>query len=229
MAQSAVHGLEPRKTPVQARSTETVEAIFEAAIQVLLAVGSARLTTTRVAARAGVSVGTLYQYYPNKQALLYAVLERHLEGIFAAVEQACRESCSKPLAQMSTALVDAFVTAKLQRTDVSKALYAVHADLDGARLVSRVHQRAERAIVAMLECVPGIQKDTLPFAARMLISTMAGTARHVLEAGASPAAKRDLREHLHLLCGAYLERLAALPWPERAPLTMRNATPKDGV
>jgi AcrR family transcriptional regulator len=68
--------LEPRKTPVQARSTVTVEAIYEATFQVLLAVGGPeRLTTTRVAERAGVSVGTLYQYFPNKQSLLFSVLE----------------------------------------------------------------------------------------------------------------------------------------------------------
>ena len=63
--------------PVQKRPGLTVEAIAETTIQVLLAVGLDRSTTTRVAERAGVSVGTLYQYYPNKQALLYAVLEVH--------------------------------------------------------------------------------------------------------------------------------------------------------
>ena len=68
---------EPRKTPLQARSKVTVEAIFEATIQVLLSHGRDRLTTTRVAQRAGASVGTLYQYYPNKQSLLFAVLENH--------------------------------------------------------------------------------------------------------------------------------------------------------
>ncbi len=73
--------LDPRKTPVQARSTATVEAIAEATIQVLLSQGANRLTTTRVAERAGVSVGTLYQYYPNKQSLLFAVLENHLNKV----------------------------------------------------------------------------------------------------------------------------------------------------
>ncbi|MGA8619494.1 MAG: TetR/AcrR family transcriptional regulator [Candidatus Sulfotelmatobacter sp.] len=72
-----LHTIEPKKTPVQRRSTVTVEAISEATIQVLLAVGLDRLTTTRVAERTGVSVGTLYQDYPNKQSLLYAVLKVH--------------------------------------------------------------------------------------------------------------------------------------------------------
>ena len=68
MPANVLVAFEPRKTPIQARSTVTVEAIFEATIQVLLSRGADRLTTTRVAERAGVSVGTLYQYYPNKQS-----------------------------------------------------------------------------------------------------------------------------------------------------------------
>ena len=78
MSQRAQVVLEPRKSPVQARSTASVHAILEATIQVLLKVGKERLTTTRVASRAGVSVGTLYQYFPNKSALLQAALKRHL-------------------------------------------------------------------------------------------------------------------------------------------------------
>ena len=73
MPAATLTAFEPRKTPVQARSTFTVEAISEATIQVLLSHGADRLTTSRVAARAGVSVGTLYQYYPNKRSLLFAV------------------------------------------------------------------------------------------------------------------------------------------------------------
>ena len=82
--------LKPRKAPRQARAEATLCAIFEATIQVLLAGGERHLTTTRVAERAGVSVGTMYQYYPHKQALLYAVLQSHLAHISAAVEAACR-------------------------------------------------------------------------------------------------------------------------------------------
>ena len=73
--------LEPRKSPVQARSAASVDAILEATIQVLLNVGKERLTMTRVALRAGVSVGTLYQYFPNKSALLQAALKRRLTEV----------------------------------------------------------------------------------------------------------------------------------------------------
>src|ERR1700677_3879026 len=105
--------LEPRKLPVQARSAASVDAILEATIQVLLSVGKQRLTTTRVASRAGVSVGTLYQYFPNKSALLQAVLRRHLDEVTEAVERACREQKGNTLQHMATALITAFLEAKM--------------------------------------------------------------------------------------------------------------------
>src|SRR5882757_2358113 len=140
MAQNAQTAFEPRKTPVQARSAVTVEAISEATIQVLLSDGVERLTTTRVAERAGVSVGTLYQYYPNKQSLLFAVLADHLDKVAAAVEAACEQARHKPLADMIRAVVEAFVDVKMERVDVSLALYQFAADVGGPALAKRVGQ-----------------------------------------------------------------------------------------
>lgn len=71
--------VQPRRKPVQSRSTATVEAIVEAAAQVFARHGYAAGTTNRIAVRAGVSTGTLYQYFPNKDAILVALIERHLE------------------------------------------------------------------------------------------------------------------------------------------------------
>ena len=70
--------LEPRKKPVQGRSRASVEAILTAAAQVFEANGYAAGTTNRIAERAGVSVGTLYQYFPSKEAIVVALLEEHL-------------------------------------------------------------------------------------------------------------------------------------------------------
>jgi AcrR family transcriptional regulator len=60
-----------RKAPKQARSTDLVAAILQAATQVLATEGAQRFTTARVAEKAGVSIGSLYQYFPNKAAILF--------------------------------------------------------------------------------------------------------------------------------------------------------------
>ena len=74
--------LEPRKMPRQRRAQATVEDVLAAAAQVFEALGYAAGTTNRIAERAGVSIGTLYQYFPSKEALAVALLERHLaEGM----------------------------------------------------------------------------------------------------------------------------------------------------
>jgi AcrR family transcriptional regulator len=79
--------LSPRKRPVQQRSRETVEAILEAARQVFAAHGYAGGTTNRIAQRAGVSIGSFYQYFPNKDAIVVALMERHMTETTAMYEQ----------------------------------------------------------------------------------------------------------------------------------------------
>ena len=117
--------LEPRKTPVEARSAASVDALLEATIQVLRNAGRERLTTTKVASRAGVPVGTLYQYFPNKSALLQAALKRHLAEVAEAVELVCAEQKGRTHRQMVDALVTAFLHAKLKDAKTSVALYSV--------------------------------------------------------------------------------------------------------
>jgi AcrR family transcriptional regulator len=69
----------PRKTAVQERSKFTVEAIYEAAVQVFTEKGYAGATTDLIADRAGVSIGTLYQYFPNKKAILIGIWKRNMD------------------------------------------------------------------------------------------------------------------------------------------------------
>jgi AcrR family transcriptional regulator len=208
MPQAQQAALEPRKTPVQARSTVTVEAIAEATVQVLLTHGTDRLTTTKVAERAGVSVGTLYQYFPNKQSLLFAVLEDHLDRVSAAVEAACARACHLPLAAMVQEVVEAFVDAKMQRPDISTALYRIAADIGGPALVQRTGERSRRALAAMLRTAQDATVQQEDFAIQMMFAAMAGATRAVLEAGVSPAAVGKLRNHLVLLCQSYMLAIA---------------------
>lgn len=77
--------MKPRKLTRQARSAATVEVIVEAAARILETTGSDGFTTNAIAERAGVSVGSLYQYFPNKDAITRALIRRRLEMLEAAI------------------------------------------------------------------------------------------------------------------------------------------------
>jgi AcrR family transcriptional regulator len=201
-------GLKPRKQPRQTRSEATLDAIFEATIQVLLAEGPGRLTTTRVAERAGVSVGTLYQYFPHKASLLYAVLQRHLETVVAAVEAVCRDYRGERLAVIAAGLVDGYLDAKTARVDVSRALYLVAAELDTAALIDDISQRIRAAVTALLASASNAAVADLPAVAFTLLAALSGAVRIALERGVTPTTLTMLRPQLITLCRAYLEAVA---------------------
>jgi AcrR family transcriptional regulator len=197
--------LEPRKTPVQARSSASVEAILKATIQVLISVGKERLTTTRVALRAGVSIGTLYQYFPNKSALLQAALNRHMNEVTEAVERVCREQKANALQHMATALINTFLETKMKDAKASAALYSVSSDVDGAKIVQQVGVRTNKAIVEMLSTARETMTKDPQLVASMLQGAMVGVSRRLLESG-SPEKQFDaLRQELIFFVCAYLE------------------------
>lgn len=122
-----------RKRPVQARSRETVAAILEAAAHVFERRGYGGFTTNHVASRAGVSIGSIYQYFPHKDALLAALVERDVQeaktALLAALARA-REAELPPL-PWCAALVRAWCDAHAHAHQ--HALYAISAALPGAR------------------------------------------------------------------------------------------------
>jgi AcrR family transcriptional regulator len=201
--------LEPRKSPVQARSTASVDAILDATIQVLLHIGKERLTTTRVALRAGVSVGTLYQYFPNKSALLQAVLRRHLAAVAQAVEDVCKQQKGQSLRQMATALVTEFLTAKMKDTRTSAALYSVSSDVDGARIAKEMGARFNMAIVRMLETASEPLVTDPQLVASTLQAAMVGVSRAMLESAAPEKRLEATRAELIRMACVYLESSSA--------------------
>ena len=104
------HTLKPRKRPLQARARRTVEAILEGAAQVFEKYGYARTTTDRIAERAGVSIGSLYQYFPNKDAVVVALAERHQEVVLQRVRDRLHGIEGEALAAMDLdVLLETFV------------------------------------------------------------------------------------------------------------------------
>ena len=187
----------------------SVDAILEATIQDLLQVGKARLTTTKVALRAGVSVGTLYQYFPNKSALLKAVAKRHMDEVTKAIELACHQQKGQSLEQMATALMTAFLQAKMKDAKTSVALYAVSSDVDGAKILQEGGIKVNKAVVAMLQTASDPLTTDPQLVASMLQSVMGGVSRRLLESAAPEKQFDILRHEMIFLACAYLTARSA--------------------
>lgn len=196
--------LEPRKTPRQARSTATVEAIRTASIQVLLADGPTRLTTTRVAARAGVSIGTMYQYYPHKQALLFAILEQKLDMVEAAMLAAAEALVGRDLETIAHGLAGAWLDAKTTDIEASRAIYGIAAGFDIAARMARGADRLRQGTGRLLATAPDARFADVDATAFMTVALLAGSTRAVLEHGASGHDLACLRRELPRACHGYL-------------------------
>lgn len=98
-----------RKQPRQARSIATVEAIIEAGAHVLSELGWAGFSTNKVAEAAGVSIGSLYQYFPDKLALVEAIRRRHFDHVLSVIREAAADE--KPLRQFARELVRGMIGA----------------------------------------------------------------------------------------------------------------------
>ena len=203
MAQLIASRSEPRKSPVQARSTASVDAILKATVQVLLRVGKEKLTTTRVAARAGVSVGTLYQYFPNKSALLRGALRLHVEEILAEMDRVCVAQRGQPVEQMAEALAVAFLAVKMRDPKKSRALYAVSSDVEGAKIVASTAVQVNEAIAGLLLSAPEVLSKDLQLMATVLQSIIAGVKRQLLESDMPEAQFELMQRELVLVVRSY--------------------------
>lgn len=201
--------LQPRKRPRQARAAATLDILFEATIQVLLDAGVETLTTTRVAERAGVSVGSLYQYFPHKRALLYALNERYLDRLADTLEAACAARHGAPIAEMIAALVTTYWHAKTERADVTRVLYRSAADLDTSALIEAFAARADAATAAMFATASDARFVDLPGATRTLLTAIFGTVRAVFERDLPAAEAEDVHRQLIVMATAYVAAVAS--------------------
>lgn len=146
--------LDPRRQPTQSRSCETVEALFEASAQVFEEEGFLGATTNRIAERAGISIGTLYQYYPSKEALAVALLMRHLETGQRLIEELGRELAQRPrnLRDTLQLLVDSMLQLHSDRPRLQHLL------LEEAprtpQIEAKMQRLDENAVIAVSKLLP---------------------------------------------------------------------------
>lgn len=151
------------------------------------------------------SVGSVYQYYPNRDALLAAVLEKHLQEVVEVVESACDKCHGKTVAEMASGFVVAFLAVKLRDPVVSKALYAIAAERGGAELVARINGRMLVAMTTMLTTASDAHFDNPALIASISHTAVVGPVRALLEGHGNPDFETRLEEQLTLMLTAYLQ------------------------
>jgi AcrR family transcriptional regulator len=124
-----------RREPKQPRSRQTVEAVLEAVPCVLRRHSAEAITTNRIAKAAGVSIGSLYQYFPDKQAIFIALHDRHVEGVRDVIERTMTDCTSAPLEEFTRELVERLVNVHLADAELHEIVsVAVPGGTDGFKI-----------------------------------------------------------------------------------------------
>lgn len=145
------------------------------------------------------------QYFPNKQALIYAVNERYLEILAEKIEHTCRDARGRPAAAMAEALIDTYWKAKCERPDVTRALYRSVVEMDNEALIAEFAARTDGATTAMFGSASNRSFSDVESVSRALVTVIFGTVRNSFERSHSQQEVNDLRRQLIAMCRAYIE------------------------
>ena len=193
-----------RKRPKQARSTELVAAILEAAAQVLAKEGAPRFTTARVAEKAGVSVGSLYQYFPNKAAILFRLQSdewRQTSDLLRGI----LEDVDRPPLERLRALVHAFIRSECEEAAMRVALNdaaPLYRDAPEAREARASGDRTMQAF--MREALPKAPESTRALAGELITTTLSKVGKQFSESPRTPAEIETNAEAMADMFCAYL-------------------------
>jgi len=173
--------LSPRKAPRQSRSQATVKAILDATAHILVERGFAAASTNAVAERAGVSIGSLYQYFPNKDALVSALRARHGEQMKAVIQRALTKAMDATLVDALAVLIEATVEAHRVDADLHRVLEEQLDSMEADSLHDEYVDVMEDRIVALLARHRGeITPPDLRLAAFMLLQAAHGLVHAVV-------------------------------------------------
>jgi len=200
-----------RKQPQQARSADLVAAVLEAAVQVLAKEGAQRFTMARVADKAGVSVGSLYQYFPNKAAVLFRLQSDEWRQTSDMLRGILEDIRRPPLERLRT-LVHAFIRSECDEAEVRVALddaAPLYRDAPEAR---EAKASGEGIIqVFMREVLPKAPDATRGLAGDLIMTTLGAVGKQFSETPRAPAEIEAYADAMADMLCAYLRQLAKKP------------------
>ncbi len=177
--------VEPRKTPRQERSAQTNAVILEAATRVLERDGAAAFNTNRVAERAGLSVGSLYQYYPNKAALLFALQEKEIATTTAMLEAILGDD-TLPARRRVTEAVRRFFESEAAEARLRQSLEVAEVRLRDSPQRSAARSRIFEVVLRFLQTMSGRDDRDLAFEATVIVTVVSSVAESVTTISVEP-------------------------------------------
>ncbi|MGJ4995080.1 TetR family transcriptional regulator [Bradyrhizobium sp. HKCCYLS3077] len=204
MAPARKASIAARKQPQQARSADLVSAILQAAVQVLTSEGAQRFTTARVAEKAGVSVGSLYQYFPNKAAILFRLQSDEWRQTSALLTGILEDTSRPPLVRLR-ALVHAFLQSECDEAAIRGALddaAPLYRDAPESKAAQASGRRAMLAF--MREALPHAQPAERARATDLIKTTLAQVGKHFSETPRSRAEISAYADAMADMFSAYL-------------------------
>lgn len=186
---------------------ELVAAVLDAAVQVLAKEGAQRFTMARVAERAGVSVGSLYQYFPNKAAILFRLQGDEWRQTTDLLRTILEDTGRPPLERLRT-LVHAFVQSECDEATVRGALddaAPLYRDAPEARAAKESGMDTVQRF--MREALPGTSKAAQDLAGDLITTTLSQVGKQFSEAPRSPAEVHAYAEAMADMFCAYLKDL----------------------
>jgi AcrR family transcriptional regulator len=197
-----------RKQPQQTRSAGLVAAILQAAVQVLAKEGAQRFTTARVAEKAGVSVGSLYQYFPNKAAILFRLQSDEWRQTSALLRRILEDQRRPPPERLRT-LVHAFIRSECDEAAVRVALDDAAPLYRDAPEAMEVRASSVHAVdVFMREALPAASEATRALAGDLITTTLGAVGKHFSETPRTAAEIAAYADALADMLCAYLRALA---------------------
>jgi AcrR family transcriptional regulator len=198
-----------RKQPKQARSTGLVSAILEAAVQVLAKEGAQRFTTARVAEKAGVSVGSVYQYFPNKAAILFRLQRDEWRQTTELLRNILADREKPPLERLRT-LVHAFIQSEVDEAAMRVALGDAAPLYRDAPEVREARASGSHTVrVFLQEALPNATRATRALAGGLIKATLGVVGKEFSEEPRTPAQIKVYADAMADMFCAYLRSLEA--------------------
>ncbi len=206
MADRPTPRISSRKQPKQARSSELVSAILEAAVQVLAAEGAQRFTSARVAEKAGVSVGSLYQYFPNKAAILFRLQSDEWRQTTAQWAEILGDGTRSPSDKLRS-LIHAFVRSECAEAALRTALDDAAPFYRDAPETKEIHGEGDRIVERfMREALPEASDEVRERTGDLIITTITAVGKEFSETPRTDAEIDAYAEALADMVCAYLFR-----------------------